>query len=112
MSEGTPKRGPGRPRKHKEEAKRAFFQTRIRETLKQRLEEAAKREGRSLSEEIELRLEDSFGRVDSAFGGPLGLHTAIMLYANYRYAGDVEARRLGHPNWTIAEWILNQDCCE
>lgn len=48
----------GRPRKHT--AKRASFHTRIREVLKGRLEAAAAEAGRSLSEEIEHRLEQSF----------------------------------------------------
>jgi Arc-like DNA binding domain len=54
-----PRRGRGRPSKGSE-AKRASFNTRIREALKQRLEAAAFEAGRSLSEEIEFRLEQSF----------------------------------------------------
>jgi hypothetical protein len=50
------KRGPGRPPKQGE-IKRDFFQTRIRSSLKQRLMAEAAKEGRSLSEEIELRLD-------------------------------------------------------
>jgi hypothetical protein len=57
------KRGPGRPRKEGE-TKRAFFQTRLRESVKKRLEERAATEGRSLSEEIEVRLDRSFERQD------------------------------------------------
>jgi hypothetical protein len=54
-----PKRGPGRPPKQSE-VKRAYYQTRIRQSLKWRLEETAAENGRSLSEEIEFRLELSF----------------------------------------------------
>lgn len=53
------KHRPGRPTQHGNEVKRAFFQTRIRESLKQRLMADAAKEGRSLSEEVELRLEES-----------------------------------------------------
>jgi hypothetical protein len=48
----------GRPPKGGE-GKRASFNTRIRDSLKQRLEAAAANAGRSLSEEIEFRLERS-----------------------------------------------------
>ena len=49
----------GRPPKGGE-GKRASFNTRIRDSLKQQLERAAAEAGRSLSEEIEFRLEQSF----------------------------------------------------
>jgi hypothetical protein len=41
-------------------AKRGSFNTRIRDAVKARLEDAARKAGRSLSEEIESRLERSF----------------------------------------------------
>jgi len=49
----------GRPAKPDGEAKRAAFQTRMRTALRQRLQQAADQNGRSLSEEIEWRLEHS-----------------------------------------------------
>jgi len=54
--QSQPKRGRGRPPKQTE-IKRTFFQTRMRESQRRRLEAAAAENGRSLSEEIELRLE-------------------------------------------------------
>jgi hypothetical protein len=62
------KRGPGRPPKPEGEAKRAFYQARIREAVKVFLEQEAKAAGRSLSEEIEATLEQ---RVASADRAPL-----------------------------------------
>jgi hypothetical protein len=59
----------GRPPLKSGEAKRASFNTRLRNTLKERLEESARAAGRSLSEEIESRLERSFDRTES-LGGP------------------------------------------
>jgi hypothetical protein len=53
------KRARGRPPHTDENAKRASFNTRLRSALKLSLEAAASREGRSLSEEIEFRLERS-----------------------------------------------------
>jgi hypothetical protein len=50
----------GRPPLPPGEAKRSSFNTRLRPDLKTQLEQAAADEGRSLSEEIEFRLERSF----------------------------------------------------
>jgi hypothetical protein len=59
---GRPPLSPGAP-------KRASFNTRLREALKGQLETAAEAAGRSLSEEIEFRLEQSF-QAEEALGGP------------------------------------------
>jgi hypothetical protein len=58
----------GRPPLKSGEAKRASFNTRLRNALKEHLEEAARATGRSLSEEIESRLERSFDRTESLGG--------------------------------------------
>jgi hypothetical protein len=50
----------GRPPLPPGQGKRASFTTRLRAALRDRLKEAAANEGRSLSEEIEFRLELSF----------------------------------------------------
>jgi hypothetical protein len=50
----------GRPPMPPNEVKRASFNTRLRTALKNELERAASDSGRSLSEEIEFRLERSF----------------------------------------------------
>jgi len=52
----------GRPPLKAGAAKRASFNTRLREAVKERLEKEASDAGRSLSEEIEFRLERSFER--------------------------------------------------
>jgi Arc-like DNA binding domain len=59
----------GRPPLKSGEAKRASFNTRLRNALKEHLEESARAAGRSLSEEIESRLERSFDRTESLLGG-------------------------------------------
>jgi hypothetical protein len=58
----------GRPPLKSGEAKRASFNTRLRNVLKEHLEESARAAGRSLSEEIESRLERSFDRTESLGG--------------------------------------------
>jgi hypothetical protein len=105
------KRGPGRPPK-RGEPKRAPFQTRIRESLRARLEEMAAAHGRSLSEEIEQRLEDSFIGLEARFGGKAALNVAVMLFACFEFVGQQEAALKGHPEWTVAEWIADKECFE
>jgi hypothetical protein len=63
--EGSAPRRRGRPPLSPGAPKRAAFNTRLREALKKQLEIAAAAAGRSLSEEIECRLEQSFQN-----GGP------------------------------------------
>ncbi len=58
--EGGPKRRPGRPRKYPAEGKRQNLTFRLPEHTRKRLLEASLQSGRSLSEEIELRIEKSF----------------------------------------------------
>ncbi len=48
--------------------KRAVLSTRITQDLRDRLEHAKKESGRSLSQEIELRLEQSFSKEDAEYG--------------------------------------------
>src|SRR4051812_18246025 len=83
MEEQPAKRRPGRPSKPEGEAKRSFFQTRIREGVRQRIEAAAAEKGRSLSEEIERRLEMSLDPVLPEEDRQL----MIALGATYRAGG-------------------------
>ena len=106
-----PKRGPGRPSQHGE-VKRSYFQTRIRESLKQRLEADAAEQGRSLSEEIELRLEESYSLIENRFGGKQGVNLALMLFSTFNFAGGLEASVQGHPEWTMDQWMKHPRCFE
>jgi hypothetical protein len=56
-SEGEKRRGPGRPRKHPIEGKRQNVTFRLREETREWLGRISTEAGRSLSEEIEYRLE-------------------------------------------------------
>jgi TraY domain len=74
----------GRPALPFGEAKRASFNTRLRNDTKERLEKEARTAGRSLSEEIEYRLEQSIQVQDAqceAFGGELPLKLMLALAA-------------------------------
>jgi hypothetical protein len=60
VNEVVPLRRRGRPPLHRGEAKRAQITTRIRPSVKERLDQAASANRRSVSEEIEARMEASF----------------------------------------------------
>jgi hypothetical protein len=107
-----PKRGRGRPKKLPGELRRAAFQSRLRHELRARLEAEAAKNTRSLSEEIEARLEGSFHTIESRFGGVAGLNMATMLFASFNFAGGAEAQKKGHPEWTSAEWLADPYCFE
>ena len=66
------KRTRGRPPLKPGRGKRSSFNTRITSQLKERLERDAKSAGRSLSEQIERRLEEASGRQDVAVIARLG----------------------------------------
>jgi hypothetical protein len=59
----------GRPPKHEGELLSKNRTFRVRGTLDEQLEAAAQKAGRSVSEEIERRLDDSF-RIEELYGGP------------------------------------------
>jgi hypothetical protein len=112
IEEPPVKRRPGRPPKQGE-LKRAPFQTRMRGSLRQRLEESATANGRSLSEEIEIRLEASYDSpIESLFGGRAGFTMANWLYASFKFAGDQLARIHDHPEWTPDQWLFDRGCFE
>lgn len=81
----------GRPPLKAGEAKRASFNTRLRNALKERLEDSARSAGRSLSEEIESRLERSFDRTES-----LGGQEYEALFQMMAAAARVIEARLGN----------------
>ena len=98
-----PLRVRGRPPLDPGVAKRASFNTRLRPALKLALETAAKQEGRSLSEEIEFRLERSLDderhladALELGFGRQVA---GLMLAIGYVIKETVPARRPGEIGW-------------
>jgi hypothetical protein len=83
---GNEKKQTGRPRE-KTEAKRSAIAVRTTPDVKARLVEAAKKSGRSLTQEIELRLERSVEAEDHA-GGPA---TAALVQAIIADIAAIEA---------------------
>jgi hypothetical protein len=99
------------------EAKRGSFHTRLRESLKNQLDAAAEAAGRSLSEEIEYRLERSF-RDDresielirnEQFEGMLLLLIPAMAYAGDRTRFNALDRPqlLAEPLPSTDDWMLD-----
>jgi hypothetical protein len=75
----------GRPPLNPGEAKRASFNTRLRPSLKERLEAEARESGRSLSEQIEFRLERACrddDALDALFDAMVGgaRNAGVLLY--------------------------------
>jgi hypothetical protein len=102
----------GRPTTSTPAGQKVTLSIRTTAGMKSRLADAAGAEGRNLSEEAERRLEDSFGRIENLFGGRAGFNVALMLYANFRFAGDQTAALHGHPDWTPTEWLRDPICFE
>jgi hypothetical protein len=71
----------GRPPKHEGERLSKNRTFRVRGTLDEQLETAAQKAGRSVSEEIERRLDDSL-RIEELYGGPHLSATFRLLAAN------------------------------
>ena len=85
----------GRPRKTDDQAKRSYFNTRMRTELKGRLEAEAANAGRSLSEEIEHRLERSLLDDDAKFedfGGKGGYELLRAFAMTARMIGEQRGR--------------------
>ena len=90
------------------EAKRSQFGARIRFTLRDKLEAAARENGRSVSEEAEARLETSF-ILERALTGP----DALRMAAAFAIAGQHAAQYEGHPEWIrTGEWRTDPACYE
>jgi len=102
--EGQGQRRRGRPPLTAGEAKRASFNTRLRAGLKNRLETAAQAAGRSLSEEIEFRLERSF-EAEDAGQGTLALiwgrrtTSVLLLIGHALQAAHQRAVAAGRKGW-------------
>jgi hypothetical protein len=87
----------GRPPKRKGERLSKNRTFRVRGTLDQQLADAADEAGRSVSEEIEHRLENSF-REDDRYGGP---HVSAV----FRLLADYKA--LAGASWTESDRVRN-----
>jgi hypothetical protein len=104
MPKGT---GRGRPPRTPGEAKRSQFNTRVRPSLKAALDAAAQTNRRSVSEEVEARLEQSL-LLETILGG----RDALFMAATFALAGQHAAEHEGHPEWGLREWREDPACYE
>ena len=94
-------------RKPEMAAKRSQFATRIRAALREQLEAAAQENGRSLSEEAEMRLE-MYSFLEKLVGPQ-----ALRAMAAFMTGGQQAAVVQGHPEWLENdEWQRNESCFE
>lgn len=101
-----PKRG--RPIKAPGVAKRAQFNARLRPAIREKLEAAARENQRSVSEEAETRLEQSFV-FETALQGPYPLMMAVAFEIAGQHAAMFEKR----PEWIpTKEWQKDAACFE
>jgi hypothetical protein len=92
----------GRPPKHEGELLSKNRTFRVRGTLDEQLEAAAQKAGRSVSEEIERRLEKSF-QEDGAYGGP-HLSAVFRLLADYKALIEAKAG----VRWTESDRVRDE----
>jgi hypothetical protein len=81
----------------------------MRDELKSKIEQSAVAQQRSISEEIETRLEKSLTAEDQ-FGGPEMLAIVNLLAGAFLRGGRLGARARQHPEWTPAEWLADPFC--
>lgn len=118
--EGKPKSRGGRPRtREPKDGQRITISVRVTPRLKSLVEESAKQSGRSVSQEIEYRVERSFERQDllldllsTAFGQKTAGYMMVMMIA-FSEAGRT-AGHLADPlgaqlkDWTEDDWAKNE----
>lgn len=99
----------GRPPKRLGERLSKNRTFRVRGDLDTLLTAAAQSAARSVSEEIEFRLERSFAE-ERALGGREMRELTDVMRANFAFIGKQAARAEGHADWTAKEWLANQNC--
>jgi hypothetical protein len=103
------KRTRGRPPKPPGERKRNNVTIRMRDELKAALEAAAVQNQRSLSEEIEGRLEQAFA-IARVFGGEEVAEIQHVMSGAFLRGGRRGAIAKRHPKWSAPEWMDSPFC--
>ena len=102
----TPRRG--RPPLARDKGKRAVLNARVTKKIRQRLETSASARGRSLSQEIEFRLERSFGEDDariSEFGDKLTYRVMKLLALAKEWVEDDTGKEMKN-DWETLFGVL------
>jgi hypothetical protein len=94
----------GRRKREPEAGERVHAGLRVTPDLKGRIERAAAKSGRSLSQEMEFRIERSLS-LDAAFGSGEMHDMALKMATAFAVAGDSRAVEKG-----IGSWLDDADC--
>ncbi len=84
---------------------------RVRPELKHRMDQAAAESGRSVSQEVETRLEKSLIGLPEAFGGRVAYGLALLFAATFRHTAEQHARIDGN-EWSLDECLRDGDAFE
>jgi TraY domain len=95
----------GRPGRKPKPGERVHLGFRVSPELRKKLAAAATSSTRSLSQEIELRLENSFGQ-DEAFGGPGIRAIGLLMASTFTIHGQRKAAEVAADK----DWTNNQEC--
>jgi hypothetical protein len=107
MAIAANRRPRGRPRVQDAARKRNNVTIRMRDGLKSKVEQSAVAQQRSISEEIETRLERSFEQEDHVGGSEM---QAIIsrVTAAFLHGGRLGAISRGHPEWGPDRWMQDE----
>jgi hypothetical protein len=109
MEQASSSRPRGRPSVPDAARKRNNVTIRMRDKLKSAVEQSAAAGQRSISEEIETRLEKSLA-AEAQFGGPEMLAIVNLMAGAFLRGGQLGARARQHPEWSTAEWLADPFC--
>jgi hypothetical protein len=84
---------------------------RLRMSLRNRLQNAARANGVSANAELVSRLERSFAK-DAEFGSQEETNLARLIASSFTLGGQRAAKAMKHPEWTAAEWMVEPSCYE
>lgn len=100
----------GRPMKPTEPGKRVSLGLKVTSEMKDRIDRAAKKSGRTQSQEAELRLELSF-LIDPDFASsPKLMAIGRLVPTAFGLAGARAAAERGYPDWEPREWMQDKYC--
>ena len=99
----------GRPALPESERKSRNLTFRSRGNLRTKLQDAAAASGRSVSEEIEWRLDRSFDH-DEIFGGGEIRDIAIMAAGRFYDGGSLAVALSDKPKRAVGSWIKDRNC--
>jgi hypothetical protein len=92
--------------------KRIPLSMRITPALRDLLVSQAAENGRSITQEAEIRLQQSFTGIDELFDGRVGFNWVKLMYANFKFAAEQHADNNCHPKSGANEWLRDRGCFE